>query len=477
MVKEFNLREIRKGLFWLVLGNLALFVSGFLVYIILGKYFFSPAEFGVYGIIISLATVFTTIFKNSFLQTLSHFVAVEKKGRFSVVKKVFFVQFSFSLFLFVVFFVWAENVAAFFNDASFAHYIRLISFVFPFSALYALGWGYLNGMKKFKEESILQIVYNFSKTVLVLLLAVVGFGVFGSVAGFVLASVVAALLSIFFVFKNRDSKQQSNISFKQVIYYSAPLIMIAIFIQLFETADLFLIKAILKDNYFSGIYVAVQTISKLPHMVVLAIPFLLFPFVSAAASEKDVHSIGKISRNSLKYSTMFLVLCISVVASSPKEILLLLFNQGYAIGANALIILSVGMAFFALCMILNSIATSAKKLGLSVGIMFLMLLLDVILNLFLIPLFGIEGAAAATAISSIFGFILFGFFYGAKVGGFFSFKTLTKILFAGAVVFLISAAFPFQGILFVIKGAVLSIGFVLILFLFGEIDFNRIIHY
>jgi stage V sporulation protein B len=473
MSESVGFKGVKSGFFWLVAGNATLFLSGFAVYIVLGKFILTPAEFGIYGLIISLATVFTVIFKNSFLQTTSHFVSIETKNAFSFFKKIFSLQLAVSMLLFIVFYFFAENIALLFGDASLSKYIVVISFVFPFSSIYAVALGYLNGLKKFSSESIIQISYNLLKVFLVIGLAVLGFGVYGSVGGFVLASAGVLAVVALFIHKNR-TKGKSSVSMLVICKYVFPLTFLSVFLQLFYSTDLFFIKTIIGDNYSVGLYVAAQTISQIPNMVVLAIPFLIYPFVSEAHGKKDTGSIGKISRNSLKYSIMFLVLSLALVCSSSGELLSLLFNSNYVPASAALIMLSIGMAFFGLSSVLVAIITSTKRVALPIMILFLSIASDAALNIFLIPVYGLAGAAASTMIASVICFSALSFFVSSKFEGMARPASLAKIIPAGATIFAASYFLQFSGILLLAKFFVLSAIFVALMILLGELNLKKI---
>ena len=79
-----------------------------------------------------------------------------------------------------------------------------------------------------------------------------------------------------------------------------------------------------------------------------------------------------------------------------------LFGEGYVFAKQALWFLLAGQFFAALCgpgAIYLNMTGKQKKLNI---ILILGLVINVILNLALIPVYGIEGAAAATLISMIF---------------------------------------------------------------------------
>ena len=106
--------------------------------------------------------------------------------------------------------------------------------------------------------------------------------------------------------------------------------------------------------------------------------------------------------DSLKFSLVVLlpVAVISILFS--KEIIVLLFGSSYAGAAGAFELLIVGVVFLAIFMVCSAVFQGVDKPGTPMKILFIAVVMDVVFNFLLIPILGIEGAALATMLSTMF---------------------------------------------------------------------------
>lgn len=94
-----------------------------------------------------------------------------------------------------------------------------------------------------------------------------------------------------------------------------------------------------------------------------------------------------------------LPLCIGIAIFS-KPILELLFGGAFIYGAGALTILVVGMTFYTLFAVSASIAQGIGHPRLPMYILLIGTLINLVLNIIMVPVYGIEGSALATTIAT-----------------------------------------------------------------------------
>ena len=78
--------SVEKGTFFVAISRFVFFFTGYIIYFVLGRFLLSPEEFGIYGIIISLFSVVTTILVTAIQQAVAKFVS-EKEGMAEAVKR------------------------------------------------------------------------------------------------------------------------------------------------------------------------------------------------------------------------------------------------------------------------------------------------------------------------------------------------------------------------------------------------------
>jgi stage V sporulation protein B len=106
-----------------------------------------------------------------------------------------------------------------------------------------------------------------------------------------------------------------------------------------------------------------------------------------------------------RYTLLLLLPMVVLICVSADSLLPLLFGHSYQDGGNALRILIVGVALLILFRIFTTVLVGVTSPTQVTVMTVTMILLDIGLNLVLIPRYGITGAALASTLSSAFGFI------------------------------------------------------------------------
>jgi O-antigen/teichoic acid export membrane protein len=95
-----------------------------------------------------------------------------------------------------------------------------------------------------------------------------------------------------------------------------------------------------------------------------------------------------------------------VIAVFSRHIIKILFGQDYVAGGAALTILAIGHLIYSLSYTSSNILSMAKKTRTIFIISLIFAGSNLVLNYFLIPLYGVNGAAIATSISFVIGAVL-----------------------------------------------------------------------
>jgi len=137
-----------------------------------------------------------------------------------------------------------------------------------------------------------------------------------------------------------------------------------------------------------------------------------FPYVAKLRLENRLENLkSTIGRVYLTVLVFTSPLALVFVWAAPK-IILTLFGQAYAPAISAFQILSFGMIFFNTAFLGFSVLNGLGRLGLAAASVYLVLGLDLLGNVFLIPLYGLKGAAWSTVgalfLASLFqGYVLY----------------------------------------------------------------------
>ena len=172
----------------------------------------------------------------------------------------------------------------------------------------------------------------------------------------------------------------------------------------FSSISLKHLDTIMLGKYMSLDYVGVFAVSAYIALVIeiplASLERITHPKVAQAWANKDVLSIQKIYYQSVKYLMLGGGLLLVGIIANIHDLLSLL-PEAYHKGATVAIIACIGGFLNIATGVNTSILFTSDKYLYGTYLLFLLLILAVILNIILIPIYGIEGAALATALSSV----------------------------------------------------------------------------
>ncbi len=188
-----------------------------------------------------------------------------------------------------------------------------------------------------------------------------------------------------------------------IIRYGAPRATAALLSQGLFWIDFFVASAFVASGYVTsneiGVYSACVRAALIMVLFLTAVSYVFAPFVA------DLHERGETAR----LDTLFKTITRWTIAGTVPVLLLMLvvpaailamFGKGdFASGADALRILVIGQAINVSVGAAGFVLIMAGRTGWDLVVYVLSAILDLVLSLLLIPKFGINGAAAAQAIT------------------------------------------------------------------------------
>ncbi len=238
-----------------------------------------------------------------------------------------------------------------------------------------------------------------------------------SLTAFIYASVIeiaiASFLYIFFYLKNSDGFTNFYIDLsygKDILKNTWPLMLSAFLASIYMQIDIIMIKNMLGDSE-AGNYAAATRISTLFYFIPVAISASVYPAILDAKKTSE-ELYYKRFEQLLSFSVIVMLPISFLITFFSKNIINLLYTDTFSLASSVLAIhiWAVVFVFFNTIQSKWYITENLQKLGL-IRIM-ISSLLNIGLNLYLIPLYGISGAAIATLVSFMFagyfGNVLFG---------------------------------------------------------------------
>ena len=409
--------------------------------------------YGDYGVASRTISWINNTMVQGTIQAVSKFVAEDEDRAGSVKAAGIKVQAVIGGVLAATYFALSGPMARLLSDPNLTPYFRVTAIIILAYALYAVFIGYLNGLKRFKAQASFDVTYSTIKSVSILVLAFLGYGVAETLGAFSGAAVVVCMLAAVIV----GVRNHSAVPFHWQVLVKAMVLVVVyyIFFNSLLIADIVTLKglagrvggvdpgaAAAMASALAGIYNGVLNLALLPYQGVLAVAFVIFPLISRSTFDQDHEATRTYIEGTLRYALVFVGFFAVCVASTP-EALLALLNPSFAVGAPALRIYVAGEVFFALFAICNTIIIASGRMGVAAVIAAVVLALDLGSNLTIVPAYirvsgdgldpaGLTAAAAATAPVFVLAFLGSLSYLRFKFGALLAPLTALRVLGCGA---------------------------------------------
>ncbi|AGB31198.1 polysaccharide biosynthesis protein [Natrinema pellirubrum DSM 15624] len=228
-----------------------------------------------------------------------------------------------------------------------------------------------------------------------------GLGVHAAAMAYLLGAIVSCALACYLLDRLVPLVGSARLRLRELLVFSVPLVFATVLSNMLTRTDT-LMLGYFRPSREVGLYSAAYPLASGMLLVLSSFGFMYLPLASRLDSENERAEVGSIYELTTKwvYILTFPLFLTFVVFSS--DVLTIVFGQRYATAGNALSILAIG--FFTSAMFGRNRET-LSALGYTTAIMGangLAFLINVALNLVLIPRYGYMGAA----MTSMFSFVV-----------------------------------------------------------------------
>ena len=289
------------------------------------------------------------------------------------------------------------------NKAYFSLYIKYISFLIPLFSLHCVNEQTLRGMKKISIFSFFQSTSKMMMTVILFLIFYYILGIdhnVGVYSYFLALALVFITSTIFIFYKLRKGVREKLIKRSVILDSSIPMMMSTSVLLLMSWADT-LMLGVFCDESQIGIYNVAVKVAFLASFALTSINSISAPKISETYNNNDFTAFYKVVSQTTKtifYSTIPLVAFIFIF----PDFILSLFGKEFLGARVALLILVFSQLINTMSGSVGVILNMTGKEKVFRNILSIALVINITLNILLIPRFGIEGAAIASATSLVF---------------------------------------------------------------------------
>ncbi|MGD2249934.1 MAG: flippase [Candidatus Methanofastidiosia archaeon] len=468
MEKSAALKEIATGGTIVFMGYLMVGVFDFLYKVSVAR-FLSPADYGLLSIGIGVTGFAMTLSRLGVYQAFQKFIP-EYRTRNMPEKIKGVILFGLGLtgilgvvFAFTMHFFSTKISIAIFGIEELIPVLKIMAFAVPAFVMTSLFLSIFLSFKKSRERVFLDSIVRSGS-----LLGLTGIVILlqGNLKDicylYVLSYIITAIAGIIIletrVFSLKSGS--SHIEYTRILSFSLPLVFMGVSREIMHWSDIFLI-GYFKKGYYVGLYNAAHPLAFILLLALASLNSLFFPVTSELYAKNNIKSLKETYLSVTRWVFVFTFPLFLFLVFFSKDVITIFFGTEYALARYVLVILAMGTfvnAFFGAVGITLQVFEQQNFIFKAYSTA---AVLNIFLNIILIPTYGIEGAAAATAAAMIFWNVAF----------FLKVKTILKIKYsfeyyikyASAAIISLLPFFIFRyifepGIIWLVLGSLLFLG-------------------
>jgi len=432
---------------------------------------FGPEIYGLFSLSIIIFLWFVTFASLGLFDGILRFVALYR-GTKDVERIKHVTKFSLGFLLILgilagaILFLSSEFISVkFFHNSDLIIFLKILSVIMP---LYMFSYAFLTIIQAFEKiraysliSDLLKNLANLTALAFLIFLGVKTNVVIMSYVIGIFAMFLASFLyckyklSLIFGKAKIRKKEKSKINY-DLISYSWPLLFSWVLYQVLSDIDSFVI-GYFKGATEIGLYNAVVPIVLLMGLFPNLFIRLFLPLIIKEYSRKNLSLVKELSKQVEKWILTINLPIFLLMIIFPEAIINVLFGSEYILAKNALRFLAIGTFIYFLSLVFRNLLYMVGKSKPILKIIIIAASINLVLNLFIVPLpsifgldnsLGITGAAIATTISYIILTLLF-FFQVRKNLPITPLKremlrVLVSVLISGAFLMVTKKIFPYN---------------------------------
>lgn len=285
-----------------------------------------------------------------------------------------------------------------FNSKEYVNYVYLTFMWAGSTALYLFLISYLRSQGEIKKLSIINVLSTLLKATSLVILALLNYSLITIIISQIIIDFIFIMILYSLIIKKIGFSFPNLLNLKKFLSLSVPDIPSGIIMWILNSLDRFFII-----NYLSlsqaAVYSASYNIGNLLTLFFSPISFVLFPLLSKLWVNGKIKDISLYLEYSLK---IFLLLSIPAATGLyllANPLLTTLTTSEYAVGGTLTFFIALGTIFLGVYQINIYIIYLEKKTKWIPLITLISALVNIVLNIFLIQMVGLIGAAIATVVS------------------------------------------------------------------------------
>lgn len=294
----------------------------------------------------------------------------------------------------------AETISSlFFEDVESVRMVRMFVLAIPLVVGLEVGIAAIRGLENTIYKVLVQdLFYPIFRIGLLFGLLLGGLELTAPAIAYIAAASLSVVLAHALLQRLLSLVGQFRTSARELLTFSLPLVFATIFASLLTKVDTFML-GYFRSSFEVGLYSAAYPLAQGMLVVLGAFGFLYLPLASRLDADGEREEVDAIYKVTTKWIYIITFPALLAFVAFPADVLEIFFGADYRAGAIALVVLSLG--FFTNAAYGRNRET-LSALGYPRYILagnLAALVLNIALNLILIPAYGVVGAAVTSAVS------------------------------------------------------------------------------
>lgn len=311
------------------------------------------------------------------------------------------------------------SIAAF-SEPALVRPLRMLSLTILPLALFYLVIGFIRGLQNTRYKIYLDdLLLPGLDLLFILAFFAAGYGLMGAVYAYMAALAVTVVAGFRFYRRLSDDgfAGADGEMARRLMVFTWPLFVISLLVMASKWIDVLMMGWLL-DSVQVGVYEVAFALAGLLSLFLSSLNYMFMPVISELYGRGRIGEILDIYRTSARWIFTLVLPLVAGMVIFPREILVILFGTSYAPGATALAILAVGYFYHVAIGPAGMVLLSLGRTRRFMAGMLVLALVDIGLNLALIPRYGMAGAAVAMTVALVAGNTILLAFAAREVGGY-----------------------------------------------------------
>jgi len=362
---------------------------------------FDAPLFGTWSLIWVTISLITPLATMGLAMSTIRFLASEgnpsriRDGFFSV----FFTVFASGAIFCLVLILSSDALAIYIlKDINTSYLIKLGSPLIITESLTVVAMVFLRTFRQIKWYSTLLVVKAVTEIALIALLMFLGWGMKGIIIAILCSGITSIVIILYIIIRQIGFSWPSFANLRSYLKYGLPLIVNDAIMWIMQFSNRYMIGYFLVDEDV-GIYSAACRLANVIYLLPTALRTVLFPTISKSYDEGDIARTKMYLKYSLKYLMMLLIPAAFGLSVLAAPLIRIVSTAEFSGGSVVIPYIAGGWIVFSFYQVCLYILHLTKRTYWILRLISISAALNIALNIVLIPLLGILGAAVATLVA------------------------------------------------------------------------------